>query len=377
MKLRSPLLLVAIGIASLGAGPLARAFVATGPDDELFVTGTASAEYNDNLFLSHSNAKSDEIFDLVPGLDWEFGKNAVNKGSISVGDDVQIFASDSNLNTNLPSASFVDAFDDSKTKLNFDGNYQRLDQATRDVHLVGTLINRNWYHLDGTGEEALTDKTSVSLGAIYDNTDYLKAGFENWEWVQIPAKYYYRIDPKLDVSAGFTYQNNVVGAPGVDSSQYFYNVGLRGEILPKLSGELSVGYQEIEFKKGGSTGGLGAISNFSYAYSPKTTFSFSVNNTYGYSPVGGTAYKDFGVTGGVTSAISDQWRVGGQLSYNDFNYITSTEKDNFYAGQLSLTYVYNAWVSMVGTYAYSQDASNLASISYTDNTLTLALKVKY
>lgn len=364
-------------LLAVGAGHYANAFVATGPDDELFATGTAGAQENDNIFLTHSDAKSDEVFDLTPGLEWDFGKNAQNQGYLSVGNDFQLYGSDTKLDTDLPMAALVSAYNDGKTKVNVNANYAKLDQATRDVHLVGTLVKRDWYHVDGTAEVAITDKTSVSAGVIYDNTQYSTTGYESWEWVNVPLKYYYAVEPKLDLSAGFSYQNNTIGAPGLDSDEYFYNVGARGEFTPKLSGQFSVGFEQIQFKHGGTTNGVGADSQFNFAYTPKTTFTLSILNNFGYSPAGGASYRDLGISGGMVTVLSDQWKAGGQISYNKYNYISTTEKDNFYAGQVYATYIYNAYLSFTGAYRYAEDSSNITADSFTNNIFSIAATVKY
>jgi len=167
-------------VIAAGACHPAFALIQTAPDSEIFITGVGTAQVNDNLFLSRNNRKTDTVFDLEPGAEWDFGKNSVNTGKLSVGDDFQIFDRDSGLNTNLPMASLTDAYDGEKTKLNLNANYQKLDQATRDARLVGTLVKRDWYHADATGEFAFSDKTSFSLGGIYDDTQYHQAGLEDW-----------------------------------------------------------------------------------------------------------------------------------------------------------------------------------------------------
>ncbi len=308
--------------------------VAAGPDDELFVTGVATAQANDNVFLSHTNAKSDAIFDLVPGLEFDYGKNSLTKGLFSIDEDFQLYGSESNLDTGLTNAAFTSAYNNDKSKLNFAASFHQADQATRDVHLVGVLVKRDLYHVEGLGEIGVTEKTSLGAGVIYDDTQYKHAGYTNWQWVKVPLKYYYAVEPKLDVSAGFSYQNNQLGTGGINSDEYFYNVGARGEFTPKLTGGLNVGYEQIQFVSGKnkSRGGLGVDSNFAYAFSPKTNFTFGVNNDFGYSAAGGSSYRIFGINGGFTSLISDQWKANGQIGYSRYNYITTIQKDDFYNG---------------------------------------------
>lgn len=366
------------GMAFFAVPQRSDAFYPTGPDDELFVTGSLGAQYNSNLFLSHNNQKADEVFDIVPGLEWDFGKNAVNQGSLSVASDVQLFASDSSLDTTLPQASFKDHYDDSKTKLTFDANYQELDQATRDVRLQSSLIKRDYYHADGSGEVSVTDKSAVSVGAIYDETAYRNTGGLDWTWINVPLKYYYRFEPKLDLSAGISYQDNMLGKGGIDSDEYFLNVGARGELAPKLTGEFSVGLEDFVPKSGKTQHGLGLDSSFDYAYSPKTTINLSITDGFGYSPLlNNSSYRNLGANLGFISAISEQWKFNGQIGYSHYSYISSPERDDFYNGNIGVSYIYNAFTTISGSYGYSEDASNITFNSFTDNTVSFTVRLRF
>ncbi len=369
---------ILIALTAAGACLPAHALVQTNPDSEIFITGTGTAQFNDNLFLSTNNRKSDTVYDLTPGVEWDFGKNSINSGKLSVGDDFQFFSRDSSLNTNLPAAGFTDAYVGQKTKLNVDLDYQKLDQATRDVRLVGTLIKRDWYHADATGEWAMSDKTSASVGAIYDDSEYHLGGFEDWRWVSIPLKYYYAVEPKLDVSAGFSYQDNVVQAPGIDSDEYFFNVGARGQFTGKLSGQFSVGYDQIAFRKGGrNTSGVGADAGFNYQATEKTAFTLGVMSGFGYSPQFGNSYRDVQPNAGFTAEISDHWTIGGQAGYGRFVYISSPQRDDYYYGQANLKFVMTQSVSFVGSYRYAEDDSNLGGDSFSNNIFTVGVNLKY
>ena len=366
-----------LALALLGSAPHAQAFVSVDGDDDLLATGTASAQANDNVFLSHTNTKSDEIFDLIPGLELDYGKSSLLKGVISASEDFQLYGSESGLDTGLANLLATANYADDKTKLNFDGSFHQMDQATRDVHLVGVLVKRDLYHVDGLGEFSVGDKSSVGAGAIYDDTDYQRVGFTNWQWVKIPVKYYYTVEPKLDLSAGFSYQNNQLGTGGINSDEYFYNVGARGEFTPKLTGTLNVGYEEISFDKGGNRGGLGVDSAFTYAYSPKTSVTFGVNNDFGYSAAGGASYRIGGGNAGFSTLFSEQWKGTGQVSYSRYDYITTTQKDNFYNGQLGLSYILSVRANVTASYSYTEDSSNITPDSFTNNLFTLSLALRF
>ena len=366
-----------LGASLLLAASHAQAFVAVDGDDELFATGTASAQANDNIFLSHTNAKSDMVFDLTPGLEFDYGKNSLLKGLISASEDAQLYGSESKLNTGLANTLVTADYSDDKTKINFDASFRQADQATRDVRQVGVLVKRDLYHVEGLGEVALTDKTSLGAGAIYDDTNYLRTGYTDWEWFKVPLKYYYKMEPKLDVSAGFSYQDNQLGTGGINSNQYFYNVGARGEFTPKLTGELSVGYEEISFARGGNHGGLGVESSFNYAYSPSTTVSFGANNDFCYSAAGGASYRISGLNAGLSSLVAEQWKIAGQVGYSHYTYITTPQRDDFYSGQAGVTYILNVHTNLTAAYNYVEDSSNITPDSFTNNIFSLSASLRF
>lgn len=348
-----------------------------GDNSELFVTGTASATYNDNIFLSHSNAKDDGIFDLVPGLSYEFGKsNSLATGQLALNEDFQLFAKKSSLNNDLFNGTFFTKYDDSKTKLDFDASFHQADQAERTIQNLPYLVDRNLSHVDGMGEVQVTEKTSLGAGLVWDETDYKTAGFTDWRYWQVPVDYYYKVEPKLDLSAGFRYQDNTVGANGQDSHVYFANVGARGEFTPNLTGKFAIGYIQQNFDDGRRVAGVGSDSSFTYAYSPKSTVTFGVNDDFGYAAVG-TAYRNFGVYVGANTKVTEQWSANGQVSYNRYSYITTTQTDDFYSIRLGLTYVYSTNLTINGNYTYGTDNSTATADSFKNNIFSVSATLHY
>jgi len=373
MKLSS-LLLVVAGLLGLSSQVLA--FEKLGSDSELFVTGTAGIQYNDNILLAQSGTKSDTIFDATPGLLAIWGQSSDVKGQASFTEDFSVYSSNSSLNANLAKFDITNSYDGGVSKVDFDGWFHQLDQATRDVRGANTLIHRDASHAELYGENEVSPKTSVKLGIVYDDTNYKSAGYTDWRWYEVPLNYYYKVEPKLDLSAGVRYKDNTLGTGGLNSTEYYYNVGARGELAPKLTGEFSVGLNTSKPKGLGTKDALGLESNFAYAYSPKTSFTFGANNDFGYSATGGS-YKNFGVNGGFNAAVSSELKVGGSLGYSRYTYSTTSQRDDLYSGQLSATYLVNGYLSLVGTYAYTDDQSNLAGSSFKNNILSFSATFRY
>jgi len=363
-------------IGALLLGATAQASVKLGTDSELFVTGTAALQYNDNLFLSNANAKSDSILDFSPGFQVLFGQNSQLKGTFDYYEDFQIYTSNSNLNADLANVDFSTTYDDGKSKVNSSGSFKQADQATVDVRGAGFLVHRNVTDLGLNGENELTQKTSLGLGVAYEDNSYSHTGYTNWRYVDVPVNYYFKVLPKLDLSGGFKYRDNELGTGGINSKEYFYNVGARGELAPKLSGEVHVGLHESDPAKGTSHSELGIDSNYTYAATPKTSLTFGINNDFGYSAVG-TSYRNFGLNGGVQAAVSSEFKITGSLGYTRYSYTTTAQRDDFYTGQIGGSYLVNAYLTLNGGYSYSEDSSNLAGSSFKGNQFKFSAAFRY
>ena len=366
-----------VGLLAIAVAPI-RAIEPIGDDSELFITGVATVAENDNIFLNHSNTTSATVFDLVPGLSYEFGKNnALTKGLLAANEDFQIFSkSGSSLNNQLANIVGSLAYDDTKTKLNFDASFHQADQAQVGIQNLGYLVDRNLYHMGGTGEVAMTDKSSLGTGILFDDTDYRAVGFTDYRYVELPVNYYFKFEPKLDLSAGFRYRDNTVGTGGIDSTDLFYNVGARGEFTPNLTGELLVGYQQQNLDNGTNQGGLGLDSRFTYVYDTKTSLSFGVNDDFSYVATG-PAIREFEVYLEASTALTEQWSIDGRVSYNRYTYITTPQRDDYYTARVGVTYVIATYLKVSAAYSYAEDNSNLTIASFKNNIISVSASVHY
>ncbi len=364
--------LLAIGVARTQAIEL------IGDGGELFITGTATAAQNDNIFLNHSNTTSALVLDVVPGLSYEFGKNnALTKGSFAAYEDFQMFSKQSgHLNNDMGNIVSSLKYDDAKTKLNFDASWHQMDQAQVGLQNLAFLVNRNVYHAGGTGELSITDKSSFGTGIVFDDTDYRAVGFMDYRYIELPVNYYFKVEPKLDLSAGFRYRINTVGVGGIDSRDFFYNVGARGEFSPNLTGEVQVGYIEHKLDNGVTKNGIGLDSNLTFAYSPKTSLTLTAKNDYSYVATG-SSIRDLGFALSGNSSLTDQWLLDARFGYDENSYIATTQKDNVYNFRVGATYIVSTAVRVSAAYTYMQDNSNVVAASFKNNTFSLSATLHY
>jgi polysaccharide biosynthesis protein VpsM len=354
----------------------ARGLFAPDQSSELFFSCTAGAKYNDNVFLQNSGDTGATIFDLTPGFDVDFGKGSLVTGKFGFNEDFSFYSRDSSrLDDDLADVFFSSKCDDGKSKLDVDASFQQFDQSTVDIHRNGSLVKRDITNADALGETEVTQKTSLGAGVTYNDTDYRAAGYDSLRFVEAPVNYYYKIEEKWDLSAGFRYRDNLLTGSAPESDDYFYNVGARGEFTPKLSGELNVGYEERQFKAGGDESGVGLKANLVYAYSPATTASLGLSNDFGYAAVG-SPLRLASATLGLKTALDPQWSVNGQVGYTHYNYTTTLQRDDFYTGEVGVTYTFSRALSFTASYTYNGDSSNIGGASFRNNIVGLSVTLR-
>jgi hypothetical protein len=379
---------------SLAAGSYAAPFMAIGDGAELFLTGSLGVRADDNIFLSR-DAESDLIFDITPGVDLTFGKNAQLKGSLTLMDAFANYSDNSELNTNLFSGDFVSRYDDGKMKLGFNVGYHELNQNTVDVRSAGVLVRRDVFSAGGNTEVEVSQITSVGGGIAFNHENYKRGGYTDSDSLTVPIDFYYKWTPKLDLSLGYRYRDYRVDTLGQDSTDHFFNIGARGEFSPKLTGKVAVGLTNRELDRGDDESLFGVDASFAYEVSPKTSLQFGVSNDFGTSPQG-QQQKNFILNGMVISKISEEWSVNAGLSYRSIEYAeipaetrtTGTtvttirpriagRTDDYWEGQLGTTYIVNSNIQIVGAYVYRNYSSDLSLNEFKNNVFSVAANFRY
>jgi hypothetical protein len=365
-------LLAILAVSAIGA----RAAIELSDGIKVIPTATAGVQFNDNLFLSSTNEQDETLWILAPGVVVTSGEGAVNNTRFSYNEQFQLYSDNSSLNTSLSLLDLSSNYDDGKMKIGVLAWFHQANQATRDIR-GATLVNRDLVHAAITDEVEWSDKSSVLVGVAYDNTNYKPASYSDVQWVEVPVKYYYRYQPKLDFSAGVRYRSNKIsGAGSNDSNELFYSVGARGEITPKLVGEVSVGYVSFDPDAGKKQGSIGLDADLTFALTPKSGLTFGASNRYGYGSQG-DSYRISTISGGFNTALTTDLRLGGSLGYNKYDYNASNRQDDFWSGQISATYDVSRSLSVNGSYNYSNNDSDLPIATFKNSILALSATFQF
>jgi len=365
------------------------------PDAELFATGTIAVRSDDNIFLA-PKATSDTIWEITPGVAIEFGKNADLKGNLTLVDSFLSYSDHSALNTNLFSADFAANFSDGKTKLSFSAGYHELNQNTVDSRPInpatnpigGFLVRRDQFQVGLNGEADVSTLTSIAAGASFDHMNYKRAGYADSDGLRVPLSLYYKWTPKTDVSVGYTY-SNYQPTIGLDSTDHFFNVGLRGELLPLLSGEVKAGVDRRNLSGTGAGTTLGANSRTdigidgraTYSFSPKTKISLSLANSHATSPAG-VQEKDFNLGGQVSFAIDANWGANLGMTWRNTAYSRfgriGPHEDDYFEATAGAQYTISSSIRINANYTYRNNSvSNADGLPFSGNLFSLSAVLRY
>jgi hypothetical protein len=362
--------LLSFALLTVSLVPGGRAAIAVGSGAELFVTGVAGIRLDDNVLLEAKNEESDTIFDLAPGVELTYGKNAQLSGSVSASESFTRYADNSRLNTDLFSGDFTTNFDDGKLKLGFASGFHQLNQNTADVR---GLARRDVFTAGGDAEVEVSQLTSFAAGAHFSRENFQRTEFSDAESFTVPIDIYYKWRPKVDLSLGYRFRDYQLDL-GQNSKDHFLNIGARGDFSPKLAGRVAIGLNRRTLERGGSHDDLGVEAKLGYEVSPKTTLQVGASKDFATSPLG-QQEKNTTFQAMLVAKLTAQWSASGGASYRRIDYGSHT--DDYVEGQIAFDYVATANVRIVGAYTRRDYNSTQATAEFSNNVFSIAANLRF
>ena len=364
-------------LALASAVPSAAALVSIGETTNIYFNGSATARYDDNIFLQENNEESDLIFIFAPGVELNVGRRANANLNVYYREDFYLYEDNSDLDTNTSNV-FLDAFFNMpRLDLRFDASFQQLIQPEANLRVFGfdRLIERDAYRANFRGEYEISERTSIASGINGSKVDFDNdIFFSDSESFSVPVTLYYALTPRFDLSAGYRYRYTDVKR-GNEYDDHYANVGIRGEVFPKLMGEARVGYQERRVSGGEDDDGVSFGLDFSHFLTPKITLL-----------VGG--YRDF-ETGGQGQSIDT---IGGSLGarYTFNHLISATAGANYFERDyetgrtddtldlnLGVSYSPITYVNLSAGYIFRTNDSNLNGLDFDNNIFNVSASLRY
>lgn len=355
--------------SSLTLGASAAPFLAAGDGAEIFLTAMVGVQADDNIYLSNT-ATDDTILNFNPGVEFKFGANSQTKGTVKAVVNITSYADNDQLNTELLNLSFNSRYDDGKTKFTTAVSYAELNQNTFDIR---GLTRRDATNVKLGGETSITEKSSIGADIAYSSTDYKPATYSDLKTTTIPVNYYYKVTPKVDLSAGFRYRDTD-NQKTPDSKDYAYRLGFRGEFTPKVTGNLTAGFGTREFDGGGDETILDLDGALNFLLTEKTTLQVNASNDFGNAG-SGAEQKAFSLGGNVSTKATDQWTFRAGTSMRKLDYYT--REDDYMEFNLGADFVVNEYVTIQGAYAFRKYDSQLAGSDFKNNVFSIAANLRY
>lgn len=352
----------------------------------------SSIEYDDNILLSKSDGKDDVIFTQVPGLIGELrlGDHRLEAG---YGMELLQFAKEQEENTtnhlahglaelNFDNLRFElsDTFDDSTGRI-FTETSARDHVLLNTVALIGRFDRPRWAMEGGWTHNTVDHRTSQ-----FNLNDYGEDVFSALAGYQVLPKTLWL----LEVDVGHVnYDRNLANA---DQVYWQLFTGLRGELTPKLTSTLKIGFQDRQLSE---VGGQGALSNFDgvvadmqLEFVPTKTDTLQLNYLRSVFPSthgGNSWYRLDKISGSYRKRFLKKWLCTPSCSWQLNDYpepstaggVTKKRADHFVQAGASLRYAIQEWMSAGVAYNFRTRNSNLNAFDYENNRVRVDLTLAF
>ena len=381
------------------ATPSAAALVTIGDHASLFFNGSASVRANDNIFLTETDEESDIVFVFAPGLELNIGASANANINIYYREDFYRYNDNSQLDSNQSNVYFSSYLDQPRLELRLNASFEQLVQASPDARAIpGQLVDRDYARISARGEYDVSDRTSVSLGLEWTDTQYKSPLFVDLETFSVPVNFYYELTPLVDLSIGYRFRDSNTGnrrnvlsldplvfGPEQRVPSYtdlFFNVGARGELAPKLVGETRVGYQERQVDGGVNKDALSFALDFSHFTTARTTLTAGLFRDFETGGLG-AAIISTGGSLGVRHTLSQLVALQAGATYFERNWERGqadgqqNREEETFDLSLGVTYSPNVFVDLSGGYVFRTNSSNLSGFGYDNNIFSFTASLRY
>ncbi len=382
--------------------PGAAALVTFGDQTGLFFNGSATVQWNDNIFLQPDNEESDLIYILSPGLELNVGARANANVNLFFRQDFFLYHDNSELDSDQSNAFLESYWNQPRLDLRFNASYQQLVQVTPDLaraSVEGTLVERDLYNANLRGEYDISELTSASLGFAFTRLDFKSVGFVDRDTFAVPVNFYYAATPQLDLSAGYRYRytenktrrpfigfdlngDPVFGAPQSvpNTTDHYFNLGARGELAPKLVGEARAGYQYREVENGPNRDTVSLSADFSHFTTPNTTLLFGLSRDFETGGLGITVTATGGSLG-VRHTFSHLMAGSAGINYYERRYDRNSpdngRKDETLDLNVGVSYSPIVYVDLSANYIYRTNDSSVQQFEFTNNIFSLSAALRY
>jgi hypothetical protein len=415
MKIKQFLPFAAI-LASVSSPFAVRAapLVSIGDNVDVFFNGLSSVRWQSNVFYDEKDEQEDVTFTVSPGFEINVGRGLSDLDlSIITRYDIIRYDELSDLDNELFHIKAISSYRSSRWDVDGLVSYDEMQSSGKDgnTNRKGQLTESENIQANLNGEYRLSPKFSVGSGVHYSDKQYQdQEDLADRKSSKIPVDVFYELTPKVDLSVGYTYTTTDVSGTmlgdtvngremgSYDKEGHFFNVGARGELLPKLSGSFKVGYRTSDSDDSStvnystvfpgptvttpsstnrnSRGTMGLDASFTYSASPKLTTALRLHRGF---DVGGEGQGTTKTSAKLSASysINSNYAASANFGYTLREYETSDREDNVYNTGFRLSYVPNRYWRLSTGYNYNKNDSSLQQRGYEAHMVDLSATLRY
>jgi polysaccharide biosynthesis protein VpsM len=375
MKIKTIFLAISsLGILAATPSALAFAEVARG---KLTATAKVAYEYDSSIF-ANSGEVSDYSVIFSPSLSY-----SRNVGIISSSAQLTVSAinfqdttGQNSVDPSLNASINIDRAQKGQISQSF--SYARRSAANETLN---TRAKSDEVRGATRVDYYFSEKTGYRVNLAYRLSDYLSNGFNSVDSYSVGGGMVYKYSPKLTASATYGYSperatnlgNSPVSNPS--STNHRFQVGLEGQVAPKLTGNVSVGMVYRDFDLGGSTEALLMATVLSWTANEKTQVTGSISNDFDTTP-GAESAENFNTGLTVRHSLSEKVMLGAGYTYQHSKLeqkpgpVRRTDESNTVS--VNATYRFNENFNLTGSISHRKSDSTLARAVYDRNVVNLA-----
>lgn len=379
--------------ATLNASPL----MTIGDEVDVFLLGSVKGSWNSNIYSSDKKV-DDYILTLKAGAEAAYGRNSNFKANVKFYELFQRYLGNAVNNTQLANVFANVSYTEERWNVAANFSYQQFSSSSDDLiasglsgELTEGLVNYDKINAGIKGAYNFTDKLSANLGFNWERVTYgnYTNQYSDRDVYSLPVSLFYSVTEKIQ--AGLTYQyryteyegGSVSSALnyGNETTDHYAGVTVRGEIAPKLSTEIFLGYTHRDMG-GVVTGGSDSDSTFAfsarfdYLATEKLRTYVKASRDMGNGASRQTSVNT-GVEIGANYAFSDKISSFASARYFYSDYKNQNRNDDNYMLSLGTTWkpIQNTYVT--AAYRYLDNSSNNQNSSYMGHLISIEAGFKY
>jgi len=201
---------------------------------------------------------------------------------------------------------------------------------------------------------------------------------------------YYQLFPKTSIFGEYNFGEVIYDKNNTnsDSKYHQYRLGVKGQIAPKLTGLVKIGYKKTDYKDSSKNNfeGFTAFVNVTYDLKERTALNAYLERGSEESTYSTNSYFEYAKGGlKLDHELLDRLFLvgGGYYQINKYpdqtteGSVTARRRDKVYDGTVGLRYEIKDWVFLETDYEYKQRDSKFATFDYKDNRFSTKVSITF